>query len=275
MKPSSLISAFSAAVPVLFLAAGTAHPHGDHLVQSPSIIDPLITHHAVLEDELKLNLFGSRYAAGNLTGGAASLELAYAFSDLVGIEAFVPFGITDTAGTLRAGLGDIEVQVPKISFVREYGFVMTAYAALVFPTGSAGSGLHEGEWVVAPHLLTDLALGPIGLQMNGAVEVTTGGEVVAELRLSTAYTMVLGAANDVLLSPLVELETEIAVSRSEPVGIALVPGVKLAVGGWHVGFGIAVPLGREREADFEVMLQVGYHVIWNRLFAEGSAPSAD
>lgn len=261
----------SFAVPILVLVGGTAHPHGDHASQSPSIIDPLITHHAVLEDELKLNLFASRYAAGSLTAGAASLELAYAFSDLFGIEAFVPFGITDTFGTVRGGLGDIEVQVPKISFVREYGFVMTAYAALVFPTGSAGSGLGEGEWVVAPHLLTDLALGPIGLQLNGAVELATDGEVVAELRVSTAYTVVLDAANDVLLSPLVELEAEIALSGTEPAGIALVPGVKLGIGGWHVGLGIAVPLGREPEADFEVMLQVGYHVIWNRLFADGSA----
>lgn len=262
---------FAAAMAGLVLVAGTARPHGDHASQSPSIIDPLITHHAVLEDELKLNLFGWRHAARDLTGGAASLELAYAFSDLVGIEVFVPFGVTDTAGTLRAGLGDIELQVPKISFVREYGFVMTAYAALVLPTGSPGSGLDEGEWIVAPHLLADFALGPIGLQMNGAVELTTGGEVVAELRVSTAYTVVLGAANEVLLSPLVELEAEIALSGTEPVGVALVPGVKLGVGGWHVGLGLAVPLGREREADFEVMLQVGYHVIWNRLFADGSA----
>lgn len=273
MKATSFVSAASAAVPVLVLAAGTAHAHGDHLLQSLSIIDPLITHHAVLEDELKLNLFGSRYAAGGLTAGAASIELAYAFSDLLGVEVFVPFGITDTLGKVRGGIGDIEVQVPKISFVREYGFVMTAYAALVFPTGSAGSGLSEGEWVVAPHLLTDLALGPIGLQMNGAVEFSTGGEVVAELRMSTAYTVVFDAAKDVLLSPLVELEAEIALSGTEPVGIALVPGVKLGVGGWHVGLGIAVPLGREREADFEVMLQVGYHVFWNRLFADGSAPT--
>jgi len=94
--------------------------------------------------------------------------------------------------------------------------------------------------------------------------------VVAELRVSTAYTVVLDAANDVLLSPLVELEAEIALSGREPAGIALVPGVKLGIGGWHVGLGIAVPLGREPEADFEVMLQVGYHVIWNRLFSDGS-----
>lgn len=266
---SKLLPAVAAAV-LLTPVPGGALAHGDHDEQSPALIDPLVTHHAVLEDELKLNLFGSRFSAEDASAGALSLELAYAFTDLLGVEVFLSLGMTDAGGRLRGGLGDLELQFPKISFVREYGFVMTAYLGVVAPTAAEGSGLGEGAWILAPHVLTDLALGPVGLQMNGALELTTGGEVVAELRVSTAFTVALDAAGHVLLSPLVELEAEVPVSEAAPVGLAVVPGVKLGLGGWHVGLGVALPFGPERELDFEAMLQVGYHVSWRRLFDEAA-----
>lgn len=245
----SLIGGALASGVLLFGLTSIARAHGEHAAQPSGIIDPLVTHHAVLEDELKLNFFGSD------DDFSSSLELAYAFTDLVGVETFVPFTTN--------GFGDIELQFPKLSFVRRYGWVMTAYAAVVFPTSSG-----SGEWVVAPHLLTDLAWGPVGLQLNAALEVVTDGEVAAELRASVAYTFELSHTKEVFLSPLVEVDSEVPLHDEEP-GLVGIGGLKLGWGGWHVGAGVGVPLAGDAPFAYEAMVQLGYHVTWDRLFRAG------
>lgn len=257
----------AAVVPLalLFPATRSALGHGTHAAQPSAIIDPLITHHAVLEDELKLNFFTSRHDESDTTRGETSLELAYALNDLIGAEAFIPFGVVSAAGEHQTGFGDVELQFPKVSFLRRYGWVMTAYAAVVAPTGDETRGLGREGWVIAPHLLTDLAFGPIGVQLNGAVEAGFEGDAAAELRGSVAYTAELSQAKEVFLSPLVELDSEIPVRGDEHSALLVVPGVKLGLGGWHVGAGVRLPVAGERPFDFEALLQVGYHVSWQRL----------
>ncbi len=244
--------------------------HGGHAAQPNSIIDPLITHHAVLEDEFKLNFFGSNLKSEKLSAVTASLELAYAFTDLIGIELFAPFGLTSLDGETRTGLGDLELQFPKVSFVRRYGWVMTAYPAIKLPTGNTDARLGGGVWVLAPHLLTDIALGPIGLQLNGAYELATNGDRAFELRGSVAYTFALKP--ELLLSPLLELNSEIPLTGEESAHLLVVPGVKLAIEGWHVGVGVQLPVTNSRPFDYRALLQVGYHVSWNRLIAGEPQP---
>ena len=100
----SRMSKRAAVCVLLVLSPGLAHAHGSHSAQPAAIIDPLVTHHAILEDEAKLNLFGWRDAVQNVAGGMASLELAYAFTDVIGVELFLPVGVTDTRpNTWRLG----------------------------------------------------------------------------------------------------------------------------------------------------------------------------
>ncbi len=251
----------------------SAFAHGGHTKQPPGIIDPLITHHAILEDELKLNYFGSRFEKTGFSAHTGSLELAYAFTDLLGVEVFVPFGITSRAGVVGGGIGDLELLLPKISFLRRQGFVMTTYVATRIPTGDEASGLGEPTWTFAPHVLMDIGIDNLGIQSNAAVEFETDGAITWQGNLSLAYSFVLNEQDGVLLSPLVEASVEAPV-RGEKAGkalAALTPGLKFAWNGWHLGAGVNLPVTTARESDFLVMVQVGYHVRWEKLFSVSAA----
>lgn len=247
------------------LRPGSLSAHGDHASQPLGIIDPLVTHHAVLEDELKLNLFGSRLEREDYSDLTSSIELAYAFTDLLGAELFIPFGMTRQGDFEKIGFGDLELQLPKFSFIRQYGFVMTAYPAFVFPTGSTEAGLGGEDWVFAPHLLTDLAFGSMGLQMNGAVELASEGEVALEMRVASSYTLVLSPDRKTVLSPLLELLGEFPIRGEEEYSLTALPGLKLGIDGWHVGLGVQLPISGGRPFDFQALVQAGYHISWSRL----------
>jgi len=259
---------FAFAFSILGLVLALASPalaHGFHSAQSPSIIDPLVTHHAVLEDELKVNYFGVRDGAKGAFGNSASLELAYVFTDWLGFETFIPYQASGLGGTAGPGLGDIELQFPKLSFVRNYGLVMSTYTAVTLPTGDQAAGAGKGEWGLAPHFLTDMALGPMGVQANGAIEWASGGDLAAELKSSLAYTLIVDTEREISISPLVEAVGDMPLKGGEPASWSWVPGVKIAYQGWHLGTGVVLPFAGERPFDYQVLLQLGYHVVWNRL----------
>ena len=251
---------------VLCLSSGAA-AHVGHQEQLPGIIDPLVTHHAVLEDELKLNYAGTRIGDDEVTAHVASLELAYAFTDFLGAELFVPFGVVSTPGGTDVGLGDLDVLVPKLSFVRHPGFVMTTYVSVRFPTGDESIGLGEPGWSFAPHLLADSGFGNFGIQSNVAVEVETEGHVALEGNLSLTYSWIAGAAAQSILSPLVEANVEAPLDGEQAVALALTPGIKLGLAGWHFGAGVQLPVTRPGEFDYAVLIQAGYHVAWKDIFA--------
>lgn len=244
-----------------------AFAHSGHLKQPPGIIDPLITHHAVLEDELKINYFGSRFDEDGRSLHMGLLELAYTFTDLIGIEIFVPFGISSGERT-AGGLGDLELQLPKISFLRRWGFVMTTYVATTIPTGDEAAGLGEPTWTFAPHVLMDIGIDNFGIQTNAAVEFETDGAIALEGNLSLANSFILSRADKVFLTPLVEVNVEAPV-RGEEAGevlIALTPGLKFAWSGWHLGAGVQLPVTTAREFDYLVLVQLGYHITWETFF---------
>lgn len=271
------VRALGALAGVLLGAPGNAFAHGGHTPQPPGIIDPLITHHAVLEDELKLNYFGSRLGEENLTAHTGTLEIAYAITDLIGFELFVPFGMTIVESETRGGLGDLDILFPKISFVRERGVVMTTDVAVRAPTGDESAGLGEPGWTFAPHLLTDLGLGNFGLQVNVATEFETDGAIALEGNHSLAHSFVLDEDARVVMSPLVETNVEAPVrgeEAGEVVG-ALTPGLKLGIGGWHIGLGVQLPVTEHREFDYRGLVQVGYHVTWEDVFGGWNEESRD
>lgn len=253
--------------PLCAILAAVAAPaqalaHGVHADQPIALIDPLLTHHAVLEDELKLNFAASRSESLERTDVGAALEVAYAFSDVWGAEVFVPTTYVSEGEATAFGLGEVELQLPKVSFLRSYGFVLTALTALSAPTSTNALAPSEG-WVFAPHLLSDVAVGAVGIQSNLAYEISA--ESALELRQSVAYTVELDHTIELFLSPLLEAVVEQPLHGAESMSLLISPGVKVAVGGWHCGAGAAVPIAGESDLDFLLMLQLGYHLVWKRL----------
>lgn len=240
--------------------------HGVHAPQAPGIIDPLITHHAVLEDELKLNYFASP-SQNSLLSQGVSLELAYAFTDLLGIEVFLPVQFVSSSSTFLTGsLNSIEVQIPKISFLRNYNLVMTSYIATELPVDGTS------PWVTAPHLLIDYGFGNFGLQNNLAIEWESDGHTALEGNFSLAYAIPLTKTDNQQFAPLIEFNIELPLSEPESFTGLITPGLKYSWGGWHIGTGIQIPITRNREFDYQFLFQLGYHIQWNQFMFKTPEP---
>ena len=254
---------------ILCLPTEEIFSHGSHKDQPVGIIDPLITHHAILEDELKLNYFNVRNKDENLIANTGSLEIAFAFTDFVGFEVFFPFDFMDIDGEQSSGFGDIETFIPKISFIRKYGFVMTTYVAVRIPVGDENADLGKPGWGFAPHMLMDYGNGNFGLQANAAVEIETKEDNAIEGNLSISYSFVLkeNSDNKFIVSPLLEFAVERGLNVPEAKSaLNIIPGVKIALNGWHLGLGVELPVTDEKEFDYKAMVQLGYHVTWEKVF---------
>ncbi|MCH7948788.1 MAG: transporter [candidate division Zixibacteria bacterium] len=254
---------------ILCLSTAEIFGHGSHKSQPIGIIDPLVTHHAILEDELKFNYFNLKNDNENLKANLSSLEIAFAFTDLIGFEIFLPFGSVEIDGIRYSGFGDIETFIPKISFIRKYGFVKTTYIAVRIPTGDEKADLGEPGWGFAPHLLMDYGKGGFGLQVNAAAEFETEGDIALEGNVSFAYSIMLKEDNNnkLMLSPLLEFALESPLKGEELKSVLnIIPGIKIALNGWHLGLGAALPVTSAKEFDYLATMQLGYHVKWENLF---------
>ena len=248
-------------------AAGGKKPstrffHGDHGAVSPALIDPTFTHHAILEDELRVNYFRFNRRASDARS-VATLEIAYAFSDALGAEIFIPYVLDaiEVAGSSRQLL-DIEVQPLKWSFLRRYNLVMTAVGAVVVPVEQDGDG--ERVWRFEPHLFVDAAVGPLAIQTNFIASFADNGEREIELATSIARMVYFTPVNSA--GPLLELLWEIPVAgedgaRSEPF---LAPGLKVQVAGWYFGGSYLFPLRPGSTEPTQFALTAGYHVSFTR-----------
>lgn len=262
-----------ALVTTITLMAATpssASAHSEHAAVAPGIIDPLVTHHAVLEDELKLNYEAVRRGEDGAKRHLGSLELAVALADAWGVEVFLPFGAVVGPTATTRGLGDLEVQIPKWSPVRRHGFVLTTYTAVRIPTATEDTDVGELGWTVAPHVLTDLGFGRWGLQLNGAAEFETAGHVALEGKGSLAWSHFLNDAQTLRVSPLAEIAVEAPLGEEgEAPEFLLTAGVKIGYRGWHLGLGTQPPVTDASEEANWLIAQLGYHVTWADLFGGG------
>ncbi len=239
-------------------------PHGDHGAVSRAIIDPTFTHHAILEDELRVNFSRSSRRATEARS-VATLELAYAFSNAFGAEIFVPYVLdpVDGIGGRDRTVLDLEVQPLKWSFIRRYNLVVTAVAAGVIPVErSVESG--ERVWRFEPHLFADAAVGPVAIQSNVVASFADNGETEMEFATSVARMIFMGEA--VSAGPLLELLWEVPVdglprSRSEPF---LAPGAKLQVRGWYFGISYLFPIRSGSDEATQFAVTAGYHVSFGK-----------
>ncbi len=207
--------------------------HGGHGAVSRALIDPTFTHHAILEDEVRINFFRFNRRASDARS-VATLELAYAFSDAFGAEIFIPYVLDaiEVGGRSRRLL-DVEIQPLKWSFLRRYNLVMTAVGAVVVPMERNGDGEHV--WRFEPHLFVDAAVGPVAVQSNFIASFADNGE--REIELATSIARMIFFESTKSAGPVLELLWEIPVAgedgaQSEPF---LAPGLKLQIGGWYFG----------------------------------------
>jgi hypothetical protein len=230
---------------------------------SRALIDPTFTHHAILEDELRVNLLQFSREASDARS-VATLEVAYAFSDAFGAEVFLPYVLNgaDGPGGVRRLL-DLEVQPFKWSFLRRYNLVMTTVAAVVVPV-ERDPETEDRTWRFEPHLFVDAALGPFAVQSNFIASFADNGDREIELAVSTARMIPLGPINSG--GPLLELLWEIPLAgeedaRSEPF---LAPGIKLQFGGWYFGASYMLPIRRDSPAPAQLAVTAGYHISFSR-----------
>lgn len=235
--------------------------HGEHQAVSRALIDPTYTHHAILEDELRVNLF-SRSRGSAVARNVATLELAYAFSDVIGAELFVPYSLP--GNVVNGGeILDIEAQPLKVSFLRRPNLIMTAVAGVLIPVGPVAAG-EERTWRFEPHLFTDVAIGPVALQGNVIGSFGQDGEHELEILASVARMSFFSEYNS--SGPLLETVWEIPLAgepaaRVEPF---LAPGIKLQLGAWYFGASYLFPLRGGSAAPSELALTAGYHVSFLR-----------
>lgn len=120
-----------------------------------------------------------------------------------------------------------------------------------------------------PTFLLDWGIGNFGLQANTAIELETEGDIALEGNVSFNYSFVLDKKSRTIISPLVEFAIENPIKSDETETIVnIIPGIKLASGGWHLGIGVELPMTQAKEFDYQGMVQFGYHIKWDNLLQE-------
>lgn len=270
-----------AAVLTILAGASGVRAHEEGAPFSAAIIDPLLVHHAHLEDEQRLNMFfskGFRRADGKKRFAFMNeYELAIAKDFTWGAEVFIPFS---TGGVGRDyGVGDIEIQPIKWAFINQPATIATVALSFTLPTGSERDGLGEGNTVFAPHVFFDQGFGNWYFGFNFAPSVNVGGSRGFSLEYSSvlSYSFISETHGEIstvpsqnwVWIPSLEFIAE-SVFRGQEKGksfISLLPGVSLwhVRSGWQIHAGIQVPTSSRREDDVRGLFQIGNHFDWTRL----------
>lgn len=116
---------------------------------SGAIPEPILLHHAHIEDEQKLNFVKLKDFRRNKKKEAAlfgTLELAVTWLDdfRFGSEIFIPFSNTGTSHN-KFGLGDIEIQAIKYAFLNKPETIVMGAFSLILTTGDESKGLEESR----------------------------------------------------------------------------------------------------------------------------------
>lgn len=286
--PAAFVAVFVGAT-ALFGMPNKASGHEAGAPFSGAILDPLVLHHAHIENEQRLNTSARRGDSG--VDGAkrwsfgSELELSWSTPSYdFGAEVFIPFeNMPSRADNRRVtGVGDIELRPVKVSVLMQPELVVTLSAGVVFPTGSARDGLGDGNTTVSQLVFVDVAKGNWFLGFNaGLMENVFGTEAVgSEYGLAASYSLIPGtgdaaaaAVPDQTLVPALSLEViggaALAGEGAGATTVALLPGLSLwwPRTGWQLRVGVARPVyGEHDEGDWAFMLQVGNHRRWTDPF---------
>ena len=247
--------------------------------------EPIILHHAHIEDEQRINLVGLknfRTEEKEVTAFASSLELAATWFDdfRVGSEIFIPFSNTGTSNN-HFGLGDIEIQPIKYAFLNQPEKIVTGAFSLTLPTGDESRGLGGEQTTLGGLVFFDQAYRNWYLGINTEYAATVSGPTFSEFEIAAAlaYSFIWetgeGIAPTIPNQPLVltlmlEMASESVLTGAESGEnlITLVPGFQL----WHpesdgnVQMGVGFPISSDKENDLAGYLRVGNHFDWGQFF---------
>lgn len=252
---------------------------------SGALPEPLLLHHAHIEDEQRLNLVmfeNFRTEEGEETALSSSLELAVAWTNdfRFGSEIFIPFSNTGISND-QWGLGDIEIQPIKYAFLNEPETILTGVFSVTLPTGDKSRGLGGEQTALGGNLFFDQAYRNWFLGINVEYAASVSGPTASEFEIATAlaYSFIAETGEGIapaspnqplVLTLMLELTAESVLSGEEKGedAITLLPGLQLwhPESGWKVQLGVGFPLTSDRESDLAVHLQVGNHFDWGEIF---------
>lgn len=281
MKRLKGISAFLA----LWALVGPLAAHEEGAPFSGAIIEPLLLHHAHIENEQRVNFSVLRGPEERKRSGLdAELELGWSNNRFdFGMEMFIPFSRRpgpEGAGH-EAGVGDIELRPLKFALVNRPDLILTTATALTLPTGDEHRGLGSGNTVLAQHVFLDKALGNWYAGLNVGIDSRVHGDSGSGIEYGAvlAYSFIYGTpagglaaarpAQRSVLSLSIELlrEKRLSGADSGEKSSSLVPGIVFwrPKSGWQVRAGISLPRSGEREAERAVLLQISNHLDWDAL----------
>jgi len=262
---------------------------------SGAILDPLVLHHAHIENEQRLNLSAARLA-GTGTGPErwafeSELELSWSTNDyMFGAEAFFPLANVHQPGAGRVtGVGDVVVRPFKFSPLMTREVVLSLASEIMLPTGDASSGLGSGNTSLGQFLFIDRALGNWFIGLNTGVTSVVQGEqsIGSEYGIAGSYSFIQetmhGGIAPVVphqwVVPAVSLEaiasSSLANTGPGRLAVSILPGLGL----WWPASGMQLRMGVERDvyqrggdSEWAFMLQVGNHRRWTQLFSGSSEP---
>jgi len=259
---------------------------GSHEAGAPfsgAFPEPILLHHAHIEDEQRLKLVGFdhfRKEAKEEAAFSSSLELAVTWLDdfSLGSEIFIPFSNTGTSNN-QFGLGDIEIQPLKYAFLNKSETVVTGVLNFTLPTGDESQGLGGKQTIVGGNVFFDQAYRNWYLGINTEYAASASGPTFSEFEIAAAlaYSFIRDTGEGIaparpnqplVLTLMIEMASESVLTGTEAGEnvITLLPGIQLwhPESNWKVGMGVSFPISADRENDVAGHLQIGNHFDWEQ-----------
>ena len=293
-KSVSIVTRLFPLVLAAFACLAGGRPAAAHEVGAPfsgAIIDPLVLHHAHIENEQRVNFFYFRGVEGfrgrKRSALEAELEVGWANEKFkFGGEMFLPIGVRPSPSSdgRLVGIGDLSLRPIKYAFVNRPDFVMTTATQFVLPTGSRRRGFGEGNTEFAQMLFVDKAVGNwfVGLNLEPHVNITGERGSGLESGVVLAYSFIKGTRGTRraaplprqkwVISPSIEFVAESGFSGegAGKTSTTVIPGLTFwnTRTGWQLHLGVSLPASGEREADRAFLVQVGNHINWGKLLGK-------
>jgi hypothetical protein len=248
---------------------------------SGAIPEPILLHHAHIEDEQKINFAhfkNFQTERGEETTLSAQMELAFTWSDdfRLGSEIFIPFSNTGVSND-QFGIGDLEIQPIKYAFLNLPETVLTGALSVALPTGDKSRGLGGKQTAIGGKLFLDQAYRNWYLGVNVEYEASVSGPTSSDLGFAMALSYSFIDETGEGVAPTVPHQTLVPalmlelVSESVLTGmekgqdiISLTPGLQIwhPASDWNFRVGMGLPLSSNRESDLAVYVQFGNHFDW-------------
>lgn len=273
---------------IIFILSTSSTVFG-HEVGAPfsgAISEPVILHHAHIEDEQSLNMafrndFQKEAGEEKRFAFDSSLELATSWDDdfSFGSEIFIPFSDTGNDND-RYALGDLEIWPIKYAFLNQPERVVTAALRVGLPTGDKKRGFGEGQTKLGAMLLFDQAWRNWYFGANAEFETVVSGptESEAEFAFGVSYSFIEGTGDGIAptiphqsIVPVLSLEMVsqhiLSGLEKENDALTILPGLHIwhPASDWLVSVGLELPLSSYRNNDYTMHLKLRNHFNWGGL----------